>query len=249
MYPQLFKIGNLAVSSYGIMLSLAILTVAITSCRQALRYNFNPNLIREAIVIVVPFGFAGARILFMVQNWHYYRDQNIWKAFIQFDGIAFYGFMFGVVFALYFWSIWRKESYFRNLDFLAPQLALGYAVLRVGCFLNGCCYGKEADVPWALPINMADDVLRHPAQLYAVLGGLLIYFVLRFMYPRKPYDGFIVSALFALYGMMRFIVEFFRYGKPLWLGLTGTQFFSIGLFLVFSALIVYCTYIQKKKQI
>ena len=123
-------------------------------------------------------------------------------------------------------------------DLLAPYLALGYALGRVGCFLNGCCYGKEATVPWALPINMADTVLRHPAQLYAAFGGLIIFTILKLLRPKRPFVGFIMIALFAFYGILRFIVEYFRQVEVVWLGLSTAQLFSLGLTFVSLAAIM-----------
>ena len=229
LYPELFRIGSLTVHSYGLMIALAILVAAMAIYREAPREKLNPDHILEAVIVASVSGLIGSRILYLVLNWDYYSGRPLSVIFTQFEGLSFYGAMFGGAIAILFWSIWRKINYLKMADLLAPYLALGYAFGRVGCFLNGCCYGKEATVPWALPINMADPVLRHPVQLYAALGGVIIFVLLKLLRPKRPFVGVILVALFALYGILRFIVEFFRHVDIVWIGLSTAQLFSLGL--------------------
>ncbi|MDW7728546.1 MAG: prolipoprotein diacylglyceryl transferase [Bacillota bacterium] len=251
------RIGNFTVHSYGLMIALAILISSILLYREAPREKINPDHVLEAIIVAAFFGLLGSRILYILLNWQYYSGRSILSLLTQYEGLSFYGALFGGVLALYIWSLKRKAGFLKMTDLLAPYLALGYAFGRVGCFLNGCCYGKETSVPWALPIHMGDPVLRHPVPLYAAAGALIIFFILKALRPRRPFVGFILLALFAFYGILRYIVEFFRYGDTVWLSLTAAQLFSLGL--VFTILIIFAFYFynlpgkdkseQKKPQI
>ncbi len=229
MYPEILRIGSLTVHSYGLMIALAILVSAIAIYREAPREKINADHVLEAVIVAAIFGLLGSRILYILLNWGYYSTKPLSAILTQFEGLTFYGAMFGGVIALFVWSRWRQFGFLKMADLLAPYLALGYAFGRIGCFLNGCCYGKEASVPWALPINMADTVLRHPVQLYAAFGGLIIFILLKLLRPHRPFVGFLLLTLFAFYGILRFIVEFFRYSDVAWIGLSTAQLFSLGL--------------------
>lgn len=229
MYPELIRISGLVIHSYGLMISLAILISAFLLYREAPRENISPDHVLEAIIVVSFFGLLGSRILYIALNWQLYSGSFLTTFFTQFEGLTFYGAFFGGVIALYVWSVKRGVNFLKFTDLLAPYLALGYALGRIGCFLNGCCYGLESTVPWALPISIGDPVLRHPVQLYAALSGLAIFFILKALRPRRPFIGFLLIALFALYGLQRFIVEFFRSGEAAWIGLSTAQIFSLGL--------------------
>ncbi len=255
MYPELFSIGSLTVYSYGFMMALAILVATLALYREAPREGISFDHLLEAIIVTAFFGLIGSRILFIVLNWRYYSTQPFLTILTVSEGLTFYGAMFGGAIALLIWCSRRKISFMKLADLFAPYLVLGYSFVRVGCFLNGCCYGKEADLPWALPINMADTILRHPVQLYATLGGLLIFVILKVLKPRRPFIGFILLMLFALYGLLRFTTEFFRHGYEVAAGLTAAQIFSLALFVFSSATIALICYLlpdskasEKKKK-
>ena len=243
MYPELFSIGSLTVHSYGLMMALAILVATLALYREAPREGINPDHILEAVIVAAFFGLIGSRILYIILHWSYYSSQPFVKILTEFEGLTFYGAMFGGVIALLIWCARRKISFMKMADLFAPYLALGYGIGRIGCFLNGCCYGKEADLPWALPINMADPVLRHPVQLYATLGGILIFIILKLLKPRRPFIGFVTLMLFALYGSLRFTTEFFRYGSETAAGFTAAQIFSLSLFVLSAAAIALICYL------
>ncbi len=232
MYPELFSIGNITIYSYGMMIALAIVVTVIFIYREAPKEDLIFDHILEAVIAAAFAGIIGARLQYVMLNWSYFSANPMEIIFAQFAGLSFFGGLFLGTFVLYLWSSWRKIGFLRITDLLAPYLALGYAFGRVGCFLNGCCYGQPSDLPWALPISMADDVLRHPVQLYAALGAIAIFIILKVLRSRRPFVGFITIALFALYGILRFTTEFFRFEAPVFLGLTFAQIFSLVLTLL-----------------
>ncbi len=247
MYPELFTIGNLTVHSYGLMIALAVLISAAAIYREAPGENLNPDHVLEAVIASAFFGLLGARLLFVFLNWDYFSANPAEILFAQFAGLSFFGGLFLGVFILYIWCSWRKIGFLRLADLMAPYLALGYAFGRVGCFLNGCCYGQVTDLPWAMPAGMADDLLRHPVQLYAALGAVIIFILLKYLRPKRPFVGFILLSLFAFYGVLRFSTEFFREEPAAWLGLTAAQNFSLVLILIsVAAIFIFKGFAAKK---
>lgn len=229
MYPILFEIGPVAVYSYGVMISLAILVAALALYREAPREGINPDLVLEAIIVGAVPGLIGSRLLHVALNWEIYSRRLFAILSARFEGLSFYGAFFAGALALFFWSRWCKVNFFKMADLLAPYFALGYGFGRVGCFLNGCCFGKVSTIFWALPAAMVDNLLRHPVQLYAAAGALLIFIILKLLRKARPFVGFNLLALAALYGFLRFTTEFFRDEPVVWLGLTAAQLFSLSL--------------------
>lgn len=239
MHRILFQIGNLTVYSYGAMISLAVLVAAIFMSRESAREGIDPDHVLEAIIAAVIGGLLGARILYVLLNWEQFRGRWQDIFFARFEGLTFYGALFGGIFALLLWCRWRKVNFFKLTDLAAPYLALGYAFGRIGCFLNGCCYGRVSVVPWGVAIPAVDSLPRHPVQLYAAGGAVIIFIILKLLQRSRPYIGFNLVALCALYGVLRFTTEFFREEVILWMGLTLAQMFSLGLTVVSLSVMLY----------
>lgn len=229
------------------MINLGFIVAAILLYREAKKKGFNPVFALEASLASVIAGIIGTRVLYIALNWDLYSSQPVSFIITDFAGLTFYGgFFFGWI-ALFLWSVWRKVNFLYIADIFAPYLILGYAFGRIGCFMNGCCFGRISDLPWSLPASAADPLLRHPVQLYAAFGALAIFFILKFMQHRKPFAGFILIALFTLYGVLRFSTEFFRFENPVWFSLTLAQLFSLGLVMVSLLLIVVIMLFQGSK--
>jgi phosphatidylglycerol:prolipoprotein diacylglycerol transferase len=148
-------------------------------------------------------------------HWQDFAGKALTVLYLWQGGLAFHGGIAGGIIGGYLFARIRKLSFPLLADICAPALALGYAITRVGCFLNGCCYGHECDLPWAVtfPANTdAGGVARHPTQLYAVLANLIIFAVLARLYPRVSVRGNLFLLYLVLYSVYRFIVEFFRRG-------------------------------------
>ncbi len=240
MYPELIRLGSVVIHSYGFMIALAIVISSFMLYREAPREKIKPDLILEAILITAFSGLIGARLLYIAIHWNDYGNNLFSAIFSRFEGLSFYGALPVGVAALYYWCNKRKINFLKIADLLAPYLALSYAFARIGCFLNGCCYGIQSSLPWALPAQAGDPILRHPVQLYAALGAIAIFIVLKVLRPYRPFVGFMAIALLALYSILRFTTEFFSLNERTWLSLTMAQLFSLGLLItVFSAIALY----------
>jgi phosphatidylglycerol:prolipoprotein diacylglycerol transferase len=158
---------------------------------------------------------------------------------VDHGGLVFYGGFIAALLAIYVFAKRQKLSFLKVLDIVAPGTALAHAFGRIGCFLNGCCFGKESKMHWAVVFPQNSDPYKyygklvsiHPTQLYESCANLLIFIVL-FVLVRKMKKGRTTFLYLILYGTARFIIEFFRGDhKSFVLGvLTPAQF--IGIFVI-----------------
>ena len=247
MHRILFYIGNLPVYSYGAMIALAVLVAAIFMSLESTREEIDPDHVLEAIIVAVIGGLLGARILYVLLNWVQFRGRWQDIFFSRFAGLTFYGGLFGGILVVLLWCRWRKVNFFKLTDLAAPYLDLGYAFGRIGCCLYGCCYGRVSTGPWAIALPGGDILPRHPVQLYAAGGAVIIFIILKLLQRYRPFAGFNLVALCALYGVLRFITEFFREEVILSLGLTLAQLFSLGLTIVSLLIMLYLFSVAPRK--
>jgi phosphatidylglycerol:prolipoprotein diacylglycerol transferase len=240
MHRTIVEFGELGVRSYGVMLVVAFwLGIELTS-RLARRRGIDPARILDLGLVVLVASLAGSRLLYVVTHMGEYRGDWIGIFRIWEGGLTFYG---GLVAGVTLGMIYLKGKgvpVLKTSDLVAPHLALGIAIARVGCFLNGCCFGKESDLPWAVvfpPDCQAGWMLPgkhlHPTQIYSALANLVIFVVLRRALSRKLADGVVFCAFMVLYGSWRFGIDYLRYYESgMYLGLvsiTWNQVFSLAM--------------------
>ncbi|MFY9113792.1 MAG: prolipoprotein diacylglyceryl transferase [Dethiobacteria bacterium] len=230
MYPVLWETPYFTIYAYGLMISLGILVSSLLVLREAPKQGYHPDHILEAIIIIGISGLLGSRALFVILNWSYYQDDPIRILHFRSGGLSFYGAVILAIISLVLWSRWRKVHFLKLTDFLAPYLLLGYAFGRVGCYLNGCCYGKATAFFEGFPLT--ENLLRHPVQLYASAGALILFFAVLFLRRYKYFDGYNFTLVLLAYGLLRFITGFYREDVIIWVGLSFAQIFSAGLAIV-----------------
>ncbi len=236
MHPVLFKIGMLEIYSYGVALVAAFLVGTFLAMKEAPKQNIDPENILDLSILIGIAAVIGSRIACVIINWSYY-SQNPISIVSRGGGLSFHG---GLTagFLIGLWYVRRhKIPVGITADLAAPYVALGYAITRIGCLLNGCCFGRVSDVPWALRASFLDNALRHPTQLYASIINLLFFGILLYLRDKKPFNGYVFVVYVGLYGVYRFFIEYFResdiYIGPLTLG----QVVSLVMVLAAAALI------------
>lgn len=157
----------------------------------------SPEFVFDSVLIGVLSGIIEARLFFVfLYDPGYYLSNPLQILNLQQGGLAFYG---GFVFGLATILIYLYRAHIPVLSFLdlaAPATALGYAIARFGCFMNGCCYGKPTTVAWGVVFPVIDGLKRHPTQLYSVIAGFLIFILLVWITRR----GFVFGGrLFAFF--------------------------------------------------
>lgn len=217
--PIAFSIGPLSVHWYGLMYLLAFAQFIVLG-RLRLR---QPHIAasgwkKEDIDDMLFYGVLGVLIggrLGEVLLYHpaYYLSNPLEIFAIWKGGMSFHGGFIGVMIAMALWSRKSGRNVMDTLDFIAPMVPLGYALGRIGNFINAELPGRVADasLPWAMVWPNVDALPRHPSPIYqALIDGVLLFIVL-WLYARKPRPRMAVSGVFALgYGLTRFFTEYFR---------------------------------------
>ena len=154
---------------------------------------------------------------------------------VQHGGLVFYGGLIGATLAGVGYVLWKKLPLWKMADILAPSIALGYAFGRIGCLLNGCCYGRECDFDWAIrfPADHATHGMPvHPTEVYDSILNFCFYVFLAWLFKRKKFDGQVFAVYLMGYAVLRSLVEYFRGDYPVhYLGgvATPAQLLSIGI--------------------
>ncbi|OGH59619.1 MAG: prolipoprotein diacylglyceryl transferase [Candidatus Lindowbacteria bacterium RIFCSPLOWO2_12_FULL_62_27] len=237
MHPILFRIGDFEVHSFGLMMAFAWLAAGAYLDREFRRHvsRVPRALVGDLIVWALAGSLIGARLLYLAVEYPSWTA-DAWSAVFSRSGFVFYGGLVGGV-AAGVWLVRRRGLSIRAVgDVVAPALALGLCVGRIGCFLAGDDYGKPSDVPWAVTFTDPDTlappgVPLHPAQLYLSANALAIFLILNFLLPRRMFKGQVLSLFLMLYPAGRFLLEFFR-GDPrgAWGPFSTSQWISLLVF-------------------
>lgn len=238
MHPIAFHLGPLTVHWFGVSLAVAFLAALWTAARRAPHSGIAGEKISDAGLWLILGAVLGARTLYVATYWNdSFSGQPIWEIFmIQRGGLVFYGGLAGAALAGIIFARVQKLALWKIADLFAPSIALGYVFGRIGCLLNGCCFGRECSLPWAIHFP-ADHATAgapvHPTQLYDSLLSLGLYAALAWLYRRKKFDGQVFAAYLMAYAVLRSIVEMFRgdYSEAhRHAGLTPAHLVSVGIF-------------------
>ena len=210
MRPILFQIWRIPVYSYGFSLAVAFILATVLAVREGRRRGIDPDRIIDLALYVCVAGILGARLLYVILELPAYIAEPANVIRLKDGGLSFFGGLFAAILV----GIWfcRRSGIQTGVmaDIAAPLVALGYSIVRVGCFLNGCCYGVESSVPWAMAAHAGDPTKRHPTQIYAAVLSLAIFFILLRGRGHKKFPGYLMFLYVGLYSISRFIVEIFR---------------------------------------
>ena len=230
MHPILFKIGPVPIYSYGFMLALAFMIGIYLARKRAKIDGIDPNSVIDLGVWVLISGVVGARLVYVLANIREYLAAPLEIFMIHHGGLVFYG---GVALATTAGVLFlrkRRISVFVMGDCVIPYVALSQAIARIGCLLNGCCYGKPTSLAWGIRLP-GHPLALHPTQIYLSLNGLAIFLILGFIRGRKAYQGQVFLAYFLLYPFARFFIEFLRGDCPVIFGVfTPSQLASASIF-------------------
>ncbi|MEW6535767.1 MAG: prolipoprotein diacylglyceryl transferase [Candidatus Auribacterota bacterium] len=142
MMSRLFQLGGITIYSYGLMVAIGFIIGIYFGVRRARLLGENPQNILDMCLTIMIASIAGARLCYVLTNIDYYRDHIIEIFFLQKGGLVFYGGVLSAVIASLIFLKIKKLNIWLYFDILSPSLAIGHALGRVGCFLNGCCYGR-----------------------------------------------------------------------------------------------------------
>lgn len=242
LHPIAFQFGALTVTWYGILVAGGFLVALWAASRRAPYGGLTPETILDLGPWLIIGAIVGARLLFVTTFW---REQFAGQPFAQVfmvwhGGLVFYGGLIGATVGSILFTLRRKIPVWKMGDVVAPSIPLGSAFGRIGCLLNGCCYGKECDLPWAIHFPQPHETYPrgvHPTEIYDALWCLLLYLLLARLYRKKTFDGQVLLASLVGYATFRFLSEFTRGDYPadqLYFGghITPAQIVSAGIIII-----------------
>ena len=236
MQPVIIQIGKISIFSWGFMLAIAVIIAIIGISKLFDQEGYQRDMVLDLVILCVICGIVGARLAYVfTYEWAAFVAHPLIIFSLQdggIKGLAWYGGLIGGLIPFVIYLRRKKLSFWAVADMFAPYLALGYALVRIGCFLNGCCYGNITDSACGVVFPFVDAFPRHPTQLYSAGLNIILFIILIRFYPKRKFSGQVFLLYIIGYAIYRFIVEFFRYSEifvgPLSLG----QVYTLGLLLL-----------------
>ena len=252
MHPIFINLGGLEIHWYGVCIAIAFVLFLLTLRYLARGTGRDMNTISNMMVILVISAAIGARGAYVIEHWSLYADNPMDIFRLDEGGIMFYGGFLCVILALCLFAKYHKERTLDFLDWVVTPLPLAHAIGRVGCFLEGCCFGAQcpADSPWAVVypkgshawyaqvgdglIGRTDAALPlFPSQLFEAAGNLIIFAILMVTWRRRKFEGQQGALYFVLYAILRYVIETLRSDQRAQVGMfTISQAISLGIFAV-----------------
>lgn len=210
------------------MIFLAFVLSMWLAIIRAKKVGIAGNVVMDLTIWLLISGLAGARATYVL--FHLNEFSGHWIDVIspiQSDGtigiaglVVLGGVLAGIP-AAWFFLRRRGIPFLKMIDILAPSLALGIAIGRIGCFLNGCCFGNPTDLSWGVIFpatcyagSVYPNTAIHPTQLYSTMSNLVIVIILLIRTPYRKFIGELSFLFLVLYGLFRFLIETMRYYRP-----------------------------------
>ena len=253
MHSVLFKIGPIPIRAYGLMLWLALVVGLLRTLRASKRSGISADQVIDISLYALLAGIVLAHLTSILLELPYYlrypsEIRGLWSGMLSdqggLRGLSFHGGFAGGLLAGWLYSRRKGLSFPDVADLFSPGLALGYGIARIGCFLNGCCYGLPTSVPWAVrfvtdPVTHALTVPSHPTQIYSMLASFAIFGVLVWIERRRRFGGQVFFSYVALYSVYRFLVEYLRKGVTAEVAFAGLTEAQVASLVMFAAAAVY----------
>lgn len=223
MYPELLSVGPVTIYSYGLLLAASFMIGLQLARSRARRSGLDAHHVLDLSILVIVAALLGAKLMLLLVDFVEFQRMPADVLSLARSGGVFYGGLL-LALAVAFWYIHRHRlPLWTTCDVFAPAIALGHVTGRLGCLAAGCCYGRPADLPWAItftnPVAAANagtplGIPLHPTQLYEAGAELLILVVLlAFEHRGRVFAGRTFWSYLLLYSLSRFVIELYR-GDP-----------------------------------
>lgn len=232
MKPILIQIGSIPIYSFGVMIVAAFFICCWIVRLELRRKGLDHQVKADSLVISILLGgLAGARGYYIVENFTEFLNAPF--EIFSGGGLVWYGGLLGGIAALTYVVYRRKLNWLQTADILAPALALGYGIGRIGCLLAGDGdYGKPSNLPWAMafPEGVVPTTIPvHPTPIYETLIMTVVFFLLWNLRKKITRDGIIFGLYLVLASVERFLIEFWRINPVVVWNLTMAQILSLVL--------------------
>jgi phosphatidylglycerol:prolipoprotein diacylglycerol transferase len=249
--PIAFSIGSISVRWYGIMIALGVVVLVLWMLREVKKgARLSYDTIITAALIAVPSGIIVSRLLYVIDHWVYLGYPGpLWG----FEGLTIWGAVLGATLGIWVYSRFTKFPFGHLMDLVALPTLLAQALGRVGCTINGCCYGSVAPswLPWSVVYTHPESygpigVSVHPTQVYEIVFLLITFGVLFPLRKRFQPDGSLFLIYLSAYSAWRLGIDFIRDGTPFLFGLHQAQVIGIVVLLITIPILIWRTRWVKK---
>ena len=245
MHPILIDLGFFQLPSYGLLLAIAVVVALWTLRRRADRAGMDGARLVDFALWLVIWALLGAKLLLiLIELPRYLDDPASLLGVVRAGGVFLGGFVAAVIAAIVLLRRYNLPA-LPSFDVIAPSLALGHAIGRIGCLMAGCCWGGHCDLPWAItytdPIAAQNlgtplNVPLHPFPIYASLFNIGLFLLLAALYKRRPAPGRVFATYLMIYGIGRILLEWTRgdavRGFVFNGALSTSQLISLGLIVI-----------------
>lgn len=239
MYPIFWATPWFNIYSYGLLIALGYSLGTYIIIREARKEALPAEAIFDMLLLQLIVGICGSRLLFLLE---YAPEKLNFKDFFAFEqgGLTFYGSLISSFIFDLLYLKFRRIPFWKVMDCIGFGMPAGIAVARLGCFLNGCCYGTECSMPWGVTFPLVGPAPLHPTQLYESGAAFLTFAILMSLrkFRRNYGEVFLLST--ALYSFFRFFIEFFRAENPVvFMGMKLSQIIALAL--------IFCCFLIRQK--
>jgi phosphatidylglycerol:prolipoprotein diacylglycerol transferase len=251
--PVAFKIGNISVGWYGIMVALAVITL-VTWLLLAVKKDprLSTNIALNAALVGIPCGVIFSRLLHVIDQWDYYFHNP--GQIIGGAGLTIWGAVLGATLGIWLYNHFSKHSFAHMADVLAPGIILAQAIGRVGCTILGDDVGLPTTLPWGFvytspnsPANQAVGLTpTHPVVTYEIFYALIVFGIVLWLRKKLKPDGSLFLVYLTLYSVWRIGSDFLREGTNFLFGLHQAQFIGVVVLIVCIVLLAWRTRWVKK---
>ncbi len=218
MFPKLIEIGRFSLPTYGFLLACAYLAAIAWAMRKAPARGLVPDHVADLGITILLSSLVGSKLVLVLLSPAEYLSRDGMMRLLRSGGVFYGGLIAATAFGL--WILHRRKlPLWPVADLLAPSIALGEVIGRVGCFAAGCCWGRPTEMPWAVvftnpytadTIGTTLHVPLHPTQIYLSLDALAIFAVLEWLDRRRRFNGQIFWTYVLLHSISRSIIEIYR---------------------------------------
>uniref|UniRef100_A0A7C4CB37 Phosphatidylglycerol--prolipoprotein diacylglyceryl transferase n=1 Tax=candidate division WOR-3 bacterium TaxID=2052148 RepID=A0A7C4CB37_UNCW3 len=258
MFPSLLRIGGLQIYSYGVMLFLSFLLGIWIVEQRAKRFGVDPKKITDLALWVLIAVVVGSRLFYVAFHWHEFSGDLV--AIVRFwdsrqpglSGLMFYGGFLGAFAAGLVFVAVNRLPLVKLLDAVAPAIVLGEGLTRIGCFLNGCCFGVPTGCRLGVEFPLHSPAgaqfphqMIHATQLYSSLAGFVLFGLALLLERKRLRDGILFALILVLYSLFRFGIDFVRYYEDA-ANFWGNQVVAIALTALGVGLLVFFSLRQRR---
>ena len=230
--PVVFTFGGLEIRWYGVLIALAVTVLMLWMYGQIRRgADISTDTLLGGALVGIPSAIVFSRLLHVLDRWSYY-SQNPGQI-IGGEGLTIYGAILGAALGVWVYSRFVKFNYAYAADVITPGIILAQCIGRVGCIINGCCYGEVAtDLPWGIVYTHSDcfgpiGIPVHPTQAYEIILLLMLFTVIMVFRSKFRVSGTQFLFYLGMYSLWRLGVGTLRVGTPFLFGLEQAQVLGI----------------------